>query len=91
MDQWAADNVGELVQLCGHCHDVDPGPDPDAPRPFRTPLVPLVPILAVVVCGAMIAGLGKENWARLGVWLAIGLVIYFAYGVRHSRVQLTRQ
>ena len=65
--------------------------DPDAPRPFRTPLVPLVPILAVVVCGAMIAGLGKENWARLGVWLAIGLVIYFAYGVRHSRVQLTRQ
>jgi APA family basic amino acid/polyamine antiporter len=39
----------------------------------------------------MIAGLGKENWARLGVWLAIGLVIYFAYGVRHSRVQLTRK
>jgi APA family basic amino acid/polyamine antiporter len=54
-------------------------------------LVPLVPILAVVVCGAMIAGLEEENWARLGVWLAIGLVIYFAYGVRHSRVQLNRQ
>ena len=34
VDQWAADNVGEPVQLCGHCHDVDPGPDPDAPRPL---------------------------------------------------------
>lgn len=65
--------------------------DPDAPRPFRTPLVPLVPILAVLVCGAMIAGLGLGNWARLGVWLAIGMVIYFTYGVRNSRVQLSRR
>jgi APA family basic amino acid/polyamine antiporter len=65
--------------------------DPHAPRPFRTPLVPLVPILAVLVCGAMIAGLGLGNWVRLGVWLAIGLVIYFAYGVRNSRVQLSRK
>ena len=65
--------------------------DPHAPRPFRTPLVPLVPILAVLVCGAMIAGLGLGNWVRLGVWLAIGLVIYFAYGVRNSRVQLSRR
>jgi APA family basic amino acid/polyamine antiporter len=61
--------------------------DPDAPRPFRTPLVPLVPILAVLVCGAMILGLGKENWMRLLVWLAIGFVIYFGYSVRHSKVQ----
>jgi APA family basic amino acid/polyamine antiporter len=61
--------------------------DPDAPRPFRTPLVPLVPILAVLVCGAMILGLGKENWMRLLVWLAIGFVIYFGYSVKHSKVQ----
>ena len=61
---------------------------PDAPRPFRTPFVPLVPILAVLVCGAMIFGLGKENWMRLVVWLAIGFVIYFGYSIRHSRVQL---
>jgi APA family basic amino acid/polyamine antiporter len=61
--------------------------DPDAPRPFRTPLVPFVPILAVLVCGAMIVGLGKENWARLLVWLAIGFVIYFGYSVRNSKVQ----
>ena len=61
--------------------------DPDAPRPFRTPLVPLVPILAVLVCGAMIVGLGKENWTRLLVWLLIGFVIYFGYSVKHSKVQ----
>ena len=60
---------------------------PDAPRPFRTPFVPLVPILAVLVCGAMIFGLGKENWMRLVVWLAIGFVIYFGYSIRHSKVQ----
>jgi len=64
---------------------------PDAPRPFRTPFVPLVPILAVVVCGAMIFGLGKENWMRLVVWLAIGFVIYFGYSVRYSKVQLARK
>jgi APA family basic amino acid/polyamine antiporter len=65
--------------------------DPDAPRPFRTPLVPLVPILAVLVCGWMIYELRLENWARLFVWLAIGMVIYFTYGVRNSRVQLARK
>ena len=61
--------------------------DPDHPRPFRTPLVPLVPILAVLVCGAMIFGLGKENWMRLVVWLGIGFVIYFGYSLRNSKVQ----
>ena len=61
--------------------------DPHAPRPFRTPLVPVVPILAVLVCGAMIVGLGRDNWIRLGVWLAIGLAIYFSYSVNKSHVQ----
>lgn len=65
--------------------------DPDAPRPFRTPFVPWVPLLAVAVCGAMIFGLGKENWGRLLVWLAIGFVIYFGYSIRHSKVQLARR
>ena len=61
--------------------------NPDMPRAFKTPLVPLVPILGMLVCAAMIFGLGLENWVRLGVWLVIGLVVYFAYGVKHSRLQ----
>jgi len=65
--------------------------DPDVPRPFRTPLVPFVPLLAVFVCGAMIFGLGKENWARLFVWLLIGFVIYFGYSIRNSKVQAAQR
>jgi APA family basic amino acid/polyamine antiporter len=57
---------------------------PELPRDFRTPLVPLFPILGIIVCGAMILGLGWTNWLRLGVWLVIGLVIYFGYGRKHS-------
>lgn len=60
--------------------------DPELPRQFKTPLVPLVPILGIVVCGAMILGLGLENWMRLIVWLAAGLVIYFAYSRKHSKL-----
>lgn len=60
--------------------------DPDAVRGFKTPLVPVVPILGALVCGAMIFGLGLPNWLRLLAWLAIGLVIYFAYGIRHSKL-----
>jgi basic amino acid/polyamine antiporter, APA family len=59
---------------------------PDAPRQFRTPLVPLVPILGIIVCGSMIFGLGWPNWLRLGIWLAVGLVIYFGYSHRHSKL-----
>jgi APA family basic amino acid/polyamine antiporter len=57
---------------------------PDLPRAFRAPMVPVVSTLGVVVCGAMIVGLGWTNWLRLGVWLAVGLVLYFSYGIRHS-------
>ena len=60
--------------------------DPDLPRQFKTPWVPVVPILGIVVCGAMIFGLGWTNWARLGGWLAIGLVIYFLYSKNHSKL-----
>jgi APA family basic amino acid/polyamine antiporter len=59
---------------------------PDLPRQFRTPLVPLVPILGIGVCAAMIFGLGWPNWLRLGVWLAIGMVIYFGYSIRRSKL-----
>jgi APA family basic amino acid/polyamine antiporter len=63
--------------------------DPNAPRQFKTPLVPLVPILGIIVNSAMIFGLGWPNWTRLGVWLAIGLVIYFAYSRHHSKLRNT--
>ncbi|MBA2250605.1 MAG: amino acid permease [Chitinophagaceae bacterium] len=61
--------------------------DPDMPRAFKTPLVPFVPILGILVCGAMIFGLGWTNWLRLGGWLVIGFVIYFGYSRRHSLLQ----
>jgi len=61
--------------------------NPDQPRPFRTPWVPLVPILGVISNGYMMYKLGMWNWIRLVGWLAIGLVVYFTYSVKHSRVQ----
>jgi basic amino acid/polyamine antiporter, APA family len=61
--------------------------DPNAPRQFRTPLVPLVPICGVLVNAAMIFGLGWTNWLRLGGWLVIGLVIYFSYSRRRSKLK----
>jgi APA family basic amino acid/polyamine antiporter len=61
--------------------------NPGQPRPFRTPWVPLIPILGVVSNGYMMYKLGWVNWARLIIWLAIGLVVYFTYSVKHSRVQ----
>jgi APA family basic amino acid/polyamine antiporter len=60
--------------------------DPNAVRPFRTPFVPLFPILGIIVCGWMIFGLGWENWLRLIVWLVIGFIIYFGYSVKNSRI-----
>jgi APA family basic amino acid/polyamine antiporter len=60
---------------------------PDLPRAFKVPAVPVVSTLGILVCGAMIYGLGWTNWARLIGWMAIGLVIYFTYGRKHSKVQ----
>ena len=60
---------------------------PNAPRPFRTPMVPLFPILGILVNVAMMIGLGWTNWLRLGVWMAIGLLIYFMYSKSRSRFQ----
>ena len=60
--------------------------NPGQARPFRTPWVPVVPILGIVFNGYMMYKLGWVNWARLIVWLVIGLVIYFTYSRHHSRV-----
>jgi APA family basic amino acid/polyamine antiporter len=59
---------------------------PDLERGFRVPAVPVVSILGIIVCGAMIYGLGWTNWMRLIVWLLIGFVFYFNYGKHHSRI-----
>ena len=60
--------------------------EPDMKREFKTPFVPLVPILGVIVCLAMIYGLGWTNWLRLIVWLALGLVVYFVYSKKNSNL-----
>ena len=59
---------------------------PDIPRPFRTPGVPLVPILGAIICLAQMIGLPLATWERLVVWLAAGLVVYFTYSYRSSRL-----
>jgi APA family basic amino acid/polyamine antiporter len=60
---------------------------PDLARPFRTPMVPLVPILGIIVCFGMMAFLPKDTWIRLFVWMAIGFVIYFTYGKSHAKTK----
>ena len=64
---------------------------PDVPRGFVVPALPVVSTLGVVVCGAMIYGLGWTNWVRLAVWLVIGLLFYFGYARSHSRLGTERQ
>jgi APA family basic amino acid/polyamine antiporter len=64
---------------------------PDLERPFRTPLVPLVPILGMISCFGLMATLPGDTWLRLAVWLVIGFVIYFGYGRKHSVLQRERE
>ena len=60
---------------------------PDLHRPFKTPMVPLVPILGILSSFALMAFLPLATWIRLVVWLIIGMVIYVSYGRGHSRVR----
>jgi APA family basic amino acid/polyamine antiporter len=60
---------------------------PDLHRPFKTPLVPFVPIMGVITSLLLMASLPADTWLRLLVWLAIGMAIYFLYGAKHSKVQ----
>ncbi|HEX6467017.1 MAG TPA: amino acid permease [Terriglobales bacterium] len=82
-------NIGTLLAFVIVCiavmvlRETNPG----QPRPFRTPWVPVVPILGIIFNGYMMYKLGWVNWARLFIWLAIGMVVYFTYGRHNSRVQ----
>jgi APA family basic amino acid/polyamine antiporter len=60
---------------------------PDLERPFRVPFVPLVPILGMITCFALMTFLPLDTWIRLFVWLVIGFVIYFGYSKHHSKLQ----
>jgi len=64
---------------------------PEIERPFRTPFVPLVPILGAGICFLVMLSLPWETWARLFVWMALGFVIYFAYGIRHSKIRNSKK
>ncbi|MBM3440006.1 MAG: amino acid permease [Bacteroidetes bacterium] len=61
--------------------------EPNAKRPFRTPLVPLVPILGILVCASMMVSLPFNTWLNMFIWMAIGLVIYFTYSAKHSKLR----
>ncbi len=59
---------------------------PDAPRAFKVPLVPFIPIAGIIVCVYLMVALPKESWFRLVVWMLIGVVIYFVYSKKHSKL-----
>jgi basic amino acid/polyamine antiporter, APA family len=61
--------------------------DPHIDRPFKTPLVPLVPILGILICSAMIYGLDNRTLLTAFAWLLVGLVVYFVYSKNHSVLQ----
>ncbi len=61
--------------------------DPDRPRPFRVPMLPLVSLAGAGACVYVMLGLPTHAWERFGLWLAIGLAVYFLYGFRNSRAQ----
>ena len=58
--------------------------EPDRPRPFRVPWVPITPIISIVACLYLMLQLPRITWIRFGIWLLLGLVVYFLYGYRHS-------
>jgi APA family basic amino acid/polyamine antiporter len=62
--------------------------DPEIKRPFRAPLVPLVPILGILVCTAMIIGLPSATLLSAFLWMLLGLVVYFIYSRHHSKIGL---
>jgi APA family basic amino acid/polyamine antiporter len=85
-------NIGTLLAFVIVCVAVMVlrSTNPNQSRPFRTPLVPVIPILGIAFNGYMMYKLGWVNWLRLIAWLAIGVVVYFSYGRYHSRVRTAK-
>jgi APA family basic amino acid/polyamine antiporter len=81
-------NIGTLFAFAIVCGGIVVlrGTHPDMKRPFRCPLVPLIPLLGITFCAALMLSLPRLTWIRFAVWLVIGLFIYFFYGIRHSRM-----
>lgn len=82
-------SIGTLFAFCLVCIGVIilRKTDPDLPRQFKTPWVPFIPILGVAACLLMMLGLGWTNWLRLFGWLAIGIIIYFTYSAKNSKLR----
>ncbi len=85
-------NIGTLLAFVIVCIAVMVlrNTNPGQARPFRTPWVPFVPVMGILFNGYMMYKLGWINWARLIIWLIIGMVVYFSYSRHHSRVQQAR-
>jgi hypothetical protein len=85
-------SIGTLLAFAGVCIGilVLRHTRPDQPRPFRTPWVPFVPIMGILITLLMMFSLTRPTWIRLGTWFVIGIAIYFGYGHKHSRVQQPR-
>src|SRR5262249_24320756 len=62
--------------------------NPNMPRAFKTPWVPLVPALSAIVSFALMGSLGWHSWRRLIIWMVIGVLLYFVYGYQHSKARL---
>src|SRR5271156_3706336 len=82
-------NIGTLLAFVIVCIAVMVlrSTNPEQARPFRTPWVPVVPVMGILFNGYMMYKLGWINWARLIIWLVIGMVVYFTYSRKHSKVQ----
>ena len=61
--------------------------EPDRPRPFKVPFVWPVSLLSAAACVFIMWGLPRQAWERFGIWLVLGLALYFAYGFKHSRLR----
>lgn len=63
---------------------------PELHRPFRVPLMPLIPVLAIAACLGLMTFLPVVTWIRFLVWTVVGIAVYFGYGVKHSRLAASR-